>query len=158
MVGVFVSESVEHVQSVLDTVHLDLAQLHGDESANEVQQLHPHAFKAIRPQTASEARSALAAFRNCLLSDESLPQLLLDAYHPERFGGTGLQADLAVARSVAGDCRLLLAGGLGPETVAEAIEAVRPWGVDVSSGVEQSKGIKDHARLQAFAQAVRGTS
>ena len=158
MVGVFVNESLERVQGTLDEAHLDLAQLHGDEPPAAVQKLSPIAFKAVRPQNAGEARAALEAYRTSFLSDEALPQLLVDGHHPERFGGTGLQADLEVARSVAGDCRLLLAGGLGPETVAGAIEAVRPWGVDVSSGLERAKGLKDHARLRAFVQAVRGTS
>jgi phosphoribosylanthranilate isomerase len=158
MVGVFVNEPAERVQGVLDDALLDLAQLHGDEPPATVQQLHPGAFKAIRPQTCREARAALDAYRAAFLSDEALPQLLLDAYHPRRFGGTGLQADLDVAGSVAGDCRLLLAGGLVPETVGDAIKAVRPWGVDVSSGVEQAKGIKDQTRIQAFVRAVRGES
>jgi phosphoribosylanthranilate isomerase len=158
MVGVFVSEPAGRVQGILDEAHLDLAQLHGDEPPATVQQLYPDAFKAIRPQSAAEARAALAAYRTAFLNDEALPQLLVDAYHPDHFGGTGLQADLDVARSVAGECRLLLAGGLAPETVGKAIKVVHPWGVDVSSGVEQAKGIKDHVRLRAFVQAVRGAS
>lgn len=156
MVGVFVNDPADSVKAVLDAAHLDLAQLHGNEPPGEVQQLQPRAFKAIRPQNPNEAEAAMAAYSNTFLSDEDLPQLLLDAYHPERFGGTGIQADLSAARSVANDCRLLLAGGLTPETVGGAIEAVQPWGVDVSSGVEQAKGIKDHARVRAFVQAVRG--
>jgi phosphoribosylanthranilate isomerase len=157
LVGVFVNETTDRVQRMLDAAHLDLAQLHGDEPPDEVQQLWPRAFKAIRPQTHRQAVAALAAYRDTFPQDGSLPQLLLDAYHPQQFGGTGLQADMAVAHSVASDCRLLLAGGLTRETVEGAIRAVRPWGVDVSSGVERSKGIKDHARVRAFVQAVRGT-
>jgi len=156
MVGIFVNESADRVQTVLDAAHLDLAQLHGDEPPDEVRRLHPRAFKAICPQTPNEAKAALLTYGHTFSSNEAQPQLLLDAYHPHRFGGTGLQADLAVARSVASDCRLLLAGGLAPETVGAAIKAVRPWGVDVSSGVEQAKGIKDHARVRAFIQAARG--
>jgi phosphoribosylanthranilate isomerase len=157
-VGVFVDEPAERVQFVLDAAHLDLAQLHGNESLAVVQRLRPRAFKAIRPQTSGEAKASFVAYSDAFPGEKSLPQLLLDAYHPERPGGTGLQVDVVVASSVAADCRLLLAGGLTPETVRAAIEAVRPWGVDVSSGVERVRGIKDHGRIQAFVQAVRGGS
>lgn len=155
-VGVFVNELASQVQGWLDEANLDLAQLHGTESPDEVLRLHPRAFKAIRPQTRDDAQASLAVYRDAFLDDQALPQLLLDAYHPERFGGTGLPVDLTVAQPVAHRCRLLLAGGLTPETVEAAIKAVRPWGVDISSGVERTKGIKDHARIQAFIRAVRG--
>lgn len=155
-VGVFVNEPASQVQECLAAARLDLAQLHGNESPDEVRRLHPRAFKALRPQTRDEARASLAVYRDAFPQDRALPQLLLDAYHPERFGGTGLPVDLTVAQPVADRCRLLLAGGLTPETVGAAIEAVRPWGVDVSSGVERTKGAKDHARIQAFMRAVRG--
>jgi phosphoribosylanthranilate isomerase len=93
--------------------------------------------------------------------DTALPQLLMDAYHPQLPGGTGIRADVGIAHSLAPHLRLMLAGGLTPETVGPTIEQVRPWGVDVSSGVEVSskpevtKGIKDHARVRAFVEAVR---
>jgi phosphoribosylanthranilate isomerase len=155
-VGVFVDEPPALVQSVLDAADLDLAQLHGLEPPAAVQCLRPRAFKAIRPQTSGEAEAALMAYRDNFVEDETLPQLLLDAYHPERLGGTGLQADMAVARSVTTRCRLLLAGGLTPETVRATIDAVQPWGVDVSSGVEREKGVKDHGLVRAFVQTARG--
>jgi phosphoribosylanthranilate isomerase len=155
-VGVFVNEPASQVQSWLDAAELDLVQLHGHESPEEVQRLHPRAFKAIRPQTGDDAQSSFTAYRDTFPGDLALPQLLLDAYHPERFGGTGLQVDLAVAQPVAAQCRLLLAGGLTPDTVGAAIEAVRPWGVDVSSGVERTAGTKDHARIETFIRAARG--
>jgi phosphoribosylanthranilate isomerase len=157
-VGVFVSESVEQVRTVLETVGLDLAQLHGHETPEEVQALQPHAFKAIRPQTREETEAAITAYRDAFSQDETMPQMLVDAYHPDLYGGTGHQADLDMARSMAQQCRLLLAGGLAPDNVGEAIEQVQPWGVDVSSGVEGAKGFKDHARIQAFIDAVRGVS
>ena len=156
-VGVFVDEPVARVQALLDLVGLDLAQLHGNESRDMVRSLVPCAFKAIRPRTYDEAEAAVIAYRDVLSSpkDAALPQLLIDAYHSQQFGGTGISADLVVARSVARQVRLLLAGGLTPETVTTAIEQVRPWGVDVSSGVEAAKGIKDHARVRAFIRAAR---
>ena len=155
-VGVFVNEPLSQVRHWLDAANLDLAQLHGNESPAEVQRLLPRAFKAIRPQTRDDAQASMAAYRDAFPHDQALPQLLLDAYHPERFGGTGLPVDLTVAQPIAHRCRMLLAGGLTPETVGAAIKAVQPWGVDVSSGVERTKGTKDHARMQAFIRAVRG--
>jgi phosphoribosylanthranilate isomerase len=164
-VGVFVDEPPDSVRRTLDLAGLDLAQLHGDESPGQVQALRPRAFKAIRPRTAGEALAAVAAYCQDAPGDDAppayapaayAPQLLLDAYHPQQLGGTGLAADVAVAQSIAGRCRLMLAGGLTPETVAAAIEAVRPWGVDVSSGVERTRGRKNHERVQAFIRAARG--
>ena len=157
-VGVFVNESVERVRSVLDAAGLDLAQLHGDEPPDTVRHLQPHAFKAIRPQSRDDAQASAAAYCDIVAADERLPQLLLDAYHPERYGGTGLQTDWDLARAIAPTCRLLLAGGLAPENVADAVAEVRPWGVDVSSGVEREKGVKDHSRVWAFVQAARGAA
>jgi phosphoribosylanthranilate isomerase len=154
-VGVFVDESVERVQAVFEMASLDLAQLHGSESPAQVQRLYPRAFKALRPPTRDEAEAAVATYAPVVPSDAALPQFLLDAYHPLQFGGTGLQADLELAAALARRFRLLLAGGLKPETVGTAIERVRPWGVDVSSGVERAKGVKDHGRVRAFIEAVR---
>jgi phosphoribosylanthranilate isomerase len=155
-VGVFVDEPIGQVRAVLDAAGLDLAQLHGNESADEMQRLIPRVFKAIRPQAHDDVHAIAAAYCRAMPEDDTLPQLLLDAYHPEEFGGTGIQADLNLARDLARRIRLLLAGGLTSETVGVAIRRVRPWGVDVSSGVERAKGIKDRTRIRTFVQAVRG--
>ena len=157
-VGVFVNETVEQVRMAIRVAGLDLAQLHGDELPEEVVALAPRAFKALRPQTLDEARSALANFHPVFLKDDDLPQLLVDAYHPRAFGGTGTQADLGIAQALSQHTRLLLAGGLAPENVAITIAQVQPWGVDVSSGVEAKKGIKDHDRVRAFMRAVRAAT
>jgi phosphoribosylanthranilate isomerase len=154
-VGVFVDEPLARVRQTIELAGLDLAQLHGSEPASEVRALYPRAFKALRPRTLDEAAAALAAYEGVLPEEDDLPQLLVDGYHPLLPGGTGVQADAAVAAWLASRVRLLLAGGLTPETVAQAIEQVRPWGVDVSSGVEAAKGIKDHAQVRAFVEAVR---
>jgi phosphoribosylanthranilate isomerase len=154
-VGVFVDEPVECVWTVLDYIDLDLVQLHGSEPPNEVWMLHPRAFKAIRPRAHDEAQAAMFAYGDVAPDDAALPQLLVDAYHPQKPGGTGILADMDTARSLAAHLRLMLAGGLTPETVGPAIEYVRPWGVDVSSGLEVAKGIKDHERVRAFIAAVR---
>jgi phosphoribosylanthranilate isomerase len=158
LVGVFVNEPVERVRAALDATGLDLAQLHGDESLQDVQQLYPRAVKAIRPPSLEQATSLAAEYAVAGPLDEGLPQLLVDAYHPQRYGGTGLPVDLEIARALAQGYRLLLAGGLTPDNVGMVVEQVRPWGVDVSSGVEREKGRKDHAKMRAFVDAVRNVS
>jgi phosphoribosylanthranilate isomerase len=154
-VGVFVNEPVERVRAVLDDTGLDLSQLSGDESPSEVRSLIPRAFKGIRPQTLDDARSAVEAYCVPALDISGLPQLLVDGYHPGQFGGTGLRADTTAAQWLASQVRLVLAGGLSPESVRLAVRQIQPWGVDVSSGVERAKGIKDHARVRAFVETVR---
>jgi len=154
-VGVFVNAPVEGVRAAIEAAEFDLAQLHGDEPPEQVAALHPWAFKALRPRTLAEAEEALVRYRSAFLDRHDAPQLLMDAYHPARYGGTGVRAHTEIARAIAPHARLLLAGGLTPETVGEAIRTVRPWGVDVSSGVEVRPGVKDHDRVRAFAQAVR---
>jgi len=154
-VGVFVDASPAEVRQTIAQAHLDMVQLHGSEPPEVVAQFGLRALKAIRPQTVAEAEEALAAYEPTFTQPPERPNLLADAYHPVRAGGTGLRADVTVARVLARRCRLMLAGGLTPENVREAIEAVAPWGVDVSSGVEVRPGVKDHARIRAFVHAVR---
>jgi phosphoribosylanthranilate isomerase len=155
IVGVFVDEPIERVRDILEGAGLDLAQLHGNESPDVVRSLFPRAFKAIRPQDRAQAEAAQVAYRGTAPDDDTIPQLLVDAYHPRRHGGTGRRADLGLASWLARRVRLLLAGGLTPENVAKAVEQVNPWGVDVSSGVERIVRIKDHGRVRAFIGAVR---
>jgi phosphoribosylanthranilate isomerase len=160
-VGVFVDESEAQVRAAFQCARLDLVQLHGSESPAEVGRLSPFAFKAIRPRTLGLAQAVAPPYCQAASVGPGGPQLLVDAYHPELPGGTGLRANLTVARWLARRYRLLLAGGLTPDTVAEAISYVQPWGVDVSSGVERCDGPqrvagrKDHKRIRAFAQAVQ---
>ncbi|MGC9396563.1 MAG: phosphoribosylanthranilate isomerase [Anaerolineae bacterium] len=168
-VGIFVDEPAEAVRAIIATAGLDLAQLHGAETPAAVSALASYAFKALRPQTLAEAQEALAQYFpqrieriqteissvQSAKSVESVPQLLVDAYHPQEKGGTGLVADVEIARWLAERCRLLLAGGLTPENVADAIAQVRPWGVDVSSGVEATKRKKDHTKIRAFIDAIK---
>jgi len=156
MVGVFVDAPGADVAEAAATAGLDLIQLHGAEPPDMVQQL-PHAFKALRSRTLSEAEDAVTTYRSCFGDDPTVPDLLIDAYHPREHGGTGLPADAAAARALARRCRLLLAGGLTPDNVSDAIALIQPWGVDVSSGVERAKGLKDHALVRAFVAAVRAT-
>jgi phosphoribosylanthranilate isomerase len=156
-VGVFVNEPAARVRTVLDEAGLDLAQLHGDEPPEELRVLGPRAFKAIRPASPTEALAQVARYAP-VEEPPGGPDLLVDAYHPASYGGTGLPLDAAVARAAIGRTagrRVLLAGGLTPESVGQVVATLRPWGVDVSSGVECEVGRKDHARVEAFIAAVR---
>ncbi len=151
-VGVFVNAAPAHVRHVLYTAGLTYAQLHGDEGPGEVQAQRGRAYKALRPAALDEALAAVERFAD--VGTEKGPQLLIDAYHPTEYGGTGQRGDWSVAAAMAQRVpRLLLAGGLTPDNVSAAIEAVGPWGVDVSSGVEAAPGRKDHAKLRAFVRA-----
>jgi phosphoribosylanthranilate isomerase len=157
MVGIFVNTPVDQVQAVLDSTGLDYAQLHGDETPQDVAALGGRGFKALRPSSLAAARDQAAAFT--VYPHAAAPQLLVDAYSTQAYGGTGHRADWEIAAALAQIYpRLMLAGGLDPENVAAALAAVRPWGVDVGSGVEVAPGRKDHAKLRAFVAAVRQVS
>ncbi|MEZ4769535.1 MAG: phosphoribosylanthranilate isomerase [Caldilineales bacterium] len=153
LVGVFVNETPAVVAATLDRCGLDLAQLHGEETPDALAALAGRSFKALRPRTADEAERAVARFAP--LAATTGPAILLDAWHPALRGGTGDTGDWQVAAGVAAKYRVLLAGGLSPDNVTEAIRQVRPWGVDVASGVEASPGRKDHSRVREFVAAVR---
>ena len=149
-VGVFVNTLLAEVEDTLAGCDLDLAQLHGDEGADAIRHFQGRAYKAANPRSLAEATTLAGQF---LVG--GAPFLLLDAYHPHLRGGTGHTADWAMAAQIAQAHPILLAGGLTADNVAQAIQAVRPWGVDVSSGIEASKGKKDRHKLQAFIKTVQ---
>ncbi|RME51684.1 MAG: phosphoribosylanthranilate isomerase, partial [Caldilineae bacterium] len=131
-VGVFVNESAARVSELLVLAGLDYAQLHGEETPALFEPLAGRAFKALRPRDEDAALAQALIFAP--LGPPTGPQLLIDAYDTESYGGTGKRADWGVAADLARRVpRLLLAGGLNPENVAKAVQVVRPWGVDVSS-------------------------
>jgi phosphoribosylanthranilate isomerase len=144
LIGVFVNSSVEEVWNILEACSLDLAQLHGDETPEMLKQLAPRAFKAFR----GVPENVEAYTRN------EAPACLIDAAVKGAYGGTGVTADWSTAGELAKRYPLLLAGGLNPDNVTEAIRQVRPWGVDVASGVEANPGSKDAGKMKAFVQAV----
>ena len=153
-VGIFVNATVAEIQAIVAQVRLDFVQLHGNETAEWFAPLGGRAFKAMRPADAETAQTQAAHFAPLGCVDG--PALLIDAYDPQAYGGTGKQADWHVAAALARQYPgLLLAGGLTPENVAAAIDIVRPWGVDVSSGVEAEPGRKDHEKLRRFVAEVR---
>jgi phosphoribosylanthranilate isomerase len=156
LVGVFVNRPPVEVEAILDTCGLDLAQLSGDEPPDDLLVLGLRAFKAIRAVSRSDAAEQARRYR---VTAPDAPALLLDASDTAgSFGGTGQTADWQVAAALAAEMQLMLAGGLKPENVAAAVTAVRPWGVDVASGVESAPGIKDPQKIAAFVANARKSS
>ncbi len=149
-VGVFVNEESERVRALMDESGLALAQLHGDETASYCQNLGRPALKALRLKDRG-GFLALAEFQG----RANVRGVLIDAFSNQAYGGTGQTVDWGLAQEVAQSMPVVLAGGLTPVNVAEAIIRVRPYGVDVSSGVELSPGKKDHNKVKAFIEAAR---
>jgi phosphoribosylanthranilate isomerase len=149
-VGVFVNEEAEKVRALIDECGFALAQLHGDESAHYCQNLGRPALKAIRLKDRG-GFLALAEFHG----RANVRGFLIDAFSDHAYGGTGQTVDWTLAQEVARSAPIILAGGLNPGNVAQAVQMVRPYGVDVSSGVEQSPGKKDPDKVKAFIQAAR---
>src|SRR5512138_3052414 len=152
-VGVFVNEGLASVRSIMDTCGLALAQLHGDEPASYCRELARPAMKALRLKDRGSLL-ALAEYQ----ARGGVRGFVLDTFSELAYGGTGQLTDWNLAAEVAKSTPILLAGGLTPENVMEAVRAVRPYGVDVSSGGESSPGKKDHAKMRAFLEAVRVVS
>jgi phosphoribosylanthranilate isomerase len=145
-VGVFVDATPESVAATAREARLDVIQLHGDEDVSGFLALGWRVIKAVTLGTADDVRAAAA------LPDAVLP--LVDAHDRVRRGGTGQMADWRLAAELAARRRVLLAGGLDAANVARALREVRPWALDVSSGVELSPGVKSAARLEALFEAV----
>jgi phosphoribosylanthranilate isomerase len=168
-IGVFVSPPCETVKQTLTDCGLKAAQIHRvnqDELRDIQHSVYGAAFAAIQPKTVDEALTALPLVnfdsqagdppQRVFRTPMWCPQLLVDAYHTSLPGGTGHRADPAIAQEMIRHVpRLVLAGGLTPDNVADAIRAVRPWAVDVASGTEESPGKKDHGKVRAFIEAVR---
>lgn len=148
VIGVFVNSAALEIHSIMREVDLDQAQLHGDESIDTLRQVK--GFKAIRPQSLEEAEKQAKTY-----ALEGEPALLIDAYRKGEYGGTGQTGDWSLAAKIAQDYAVLLAGGLTPENVADAIRQVQPWGVDVASGVESAPGKKDVAKMRLFIARAR---
>jgi phosphoribosylanthranilate isomerase len=145
-VGVFVNAPMEVVRATLETCGLELAQLHGDETAEMLRGLEGKAFKAFRGIPDAGRVNGFAG--------QGAPAFLVDASVKGLYGGSGVNADWDGAAEVARKYPLLLAGGLTPENVADAVRRVKPWGVDVASGVESAPGKKDPGKMKAFVKAI----
>lgn len=147
VVGLFVNPEAAFVEEVLGQVSLDLLQFHGDESPEFCDQFNRRWLKAVRVQKADDINEAFARFSRA-------SGLLVDAYDPLQYGGTGKCFDWSMIPETR-PLPLILAGGLNSDNVARAVEQVRPWAVDVSGGVEARKGIKDQKRMTEFLKEVQ---
>lgn len=146
-VGLFVNHSAREIDNAVEASGVDYVQLHGDESAVFAKRFGQRCIKALA--LSEEADLNLLATYPC-------GWLLADTPSPGR-GGSGLVGDWTLAaKAAAQHDNLWLAGGLNPDNVAEAIGAVKPFGVDVASGVEDRPGVKSKEKVQAFVKAVRG--
>lgn len=140
-VGVFVDASYEEILAFKQEVGFVCAQLHGDESPELLERLQPHAYKALRvrgPDVLELARRYGGE------------HLMLDAYVRGKAGGTGASFDWEIARELAMERNVTLAGGLSPDNVAHAVARVAPFCVDVASGVESAPAVKDIAKVRRF--------
>lgn len=145
-VGVFVNATPDEVEFATAMGRLDVAQLHGDEDVEKYRHLAVRIIKGIGMAGADDVQRALA------LPADVMP--LLDARDPILHGGTGKQASWTHAAEVARARPTILAGGLNAENIVDAVETVRPWGVDVSSSLEDSPGVKNAKKLAVFFAAV----
>jgi phosphoribosylanthranilate isomerase len=159
LIGVFVNETAVHINQILSDCRLDLAQLSGDEVPSLVADtnspLYGRSYKALQPPSLTIAETEAEWYVPPERASDH-PALLIDTYHPSLRGGTGETGDWAMsaqlARSIPG---LMLAGGLDATNVAAAVRQVRPFAVDVASGVERAPGIKDHAAVRQFIHNAR---
>jgi phosphoribosylanthranilate isomerase len=149
VVGVFVNRELEYVAEVADACSLTMLQLHGDEGPVYCDEIRRRTglkiMKAGRVRDAASLQ-ALNAFRK-------VDYHLVDAHHPDLFGGTGETFDWDLLRARRSKVPLVLSGGLTPDNVHDAVVATHPWAVDSASGTEAAPGVKDHAKVEAFFRA-----
>ena len=156
VVGLFVNATADEIADILQDVHLDILQFHGDESPEQCQQIAKQVgrrwYKAIQVKPDLNLIQCIEQYQHAGAS-----AVLLDAWHPELKGGTGHSFDWSTFPKL--DIPLILAGGLTPENVEDAIKTTHAFAVDVSGGVESAKGIKDQQLIERFMQGVhRGSA
>jgi phosphoribosylanthranilate isomerase len=144
--GVFVDEKAETVEYIIKFCRLTEIQLHGNESKEYLDSISIPSIKAFRVKN-----------ENILDQIESfnIKRFLLDSFHDSKAGGTGKSFEWGIARKASKLGKVILSGGLTPVNIVSALEAVKPYGVDVSSGVESHPGKKDHDKMQQFIKEVR---
>lgn len=153
VVGLFVNASADDICEVLKHVPLDMLQLHGDETPEQCKEIAAITkrrwIKALAMKPDSDIKAIIAPY-----IEAGASAILLDTWHPQLKGGTGQAFDWNSWPQYDPSVALILAGGLTPDNVGEAIAQTQPYAVDVSGGVEQKKGIKDHYLIQQFMQGV----
>lgn len=149
-VGVFVNETTEMILEILRTVSLDVIQLHGEEDAKQIAQVRAKTglpvWKAVRVQSEKEIRAA---------EQLGADYLVLEGYIPGQVGGTGKTADWDLIANAKPQIPFLLAGGLNPENLRNALKKVHPTGIDMASGIE-TDGVKDFDKMKEIVKIVRG--
>jgi phosphoribosylanthranilate isomerase len=148
VVAVVADLSASDMKDVRESTGIEWLQLHGSESNETLREVLPNAFKAVRIGSASDV---------ALVVSFDGDRVLVDAKVSGQLGGTGATFDWTLVRQLSKSRKVVLAGGLTPENVREAIRVVDPWGVDVASGVERDPGIKDPLKVLAFIDAVRAS-
>ena len=149
LVGVFADQDADTINSIAEECALDLIQLSGSEPWEMCELLERPVLKCLKVRQGQPAAEVLARVRGGAL-------LLLDPHVEGSYGGAGVTLDWDVAAEVAREQPVMLAGGLRPDNVAQAVRTVRPWAVDVSSGVE-TEGVKDVSKVRAFIKAAKET-
>ena len=145
-VGVFVNETAEQINKIADRCNLDRVQLHGNESPTFCKKIRRRVIKAIRVKDIQSLKK---------LSDYPVSSFLLDTFSEDQHGGTWRVFDWNLAYPAKRYGPIILAGGLTPNNVRQAIQRIQPYGVDVCSGVESQPGIKDHKMMQTFLKNVK---
>ena len=152
LVGVFARMSSDEVNDIAEAARIDLVQLSGGEDDAFVRAIRRPVFRTIHVREGDDPAD---------ITERIVPGLtagtLLDTAHDAALGGTGVSFDWSIAEDVAARFPVILAGGLTPENVAQAVRTVRPWAVDVSSGVETGR-VKDPEKIRAFIRAAKGAS
>ena len=147
MVGLFVNEQHDLVETIVEQSGVDRIQLHGDELPNACSGFSRPVIKAIRVKDDESLH---------LAEQYQVASFILDAWSPNHYGGTGERFDWTLAEKFCQDHHVILAGGLTPEVVAEAVKSLPLYGVDVSSGVEDAPGIKNHDKMNLFVKNAKG--
>lgn len=145
-VGVFVNQSMEEIAQIREAAGINAAQLHGDEAPEFVSSISFETIKAIRVKDETDLDK---------VAQYSAQAILFDTYSDKQYGGTGKSFDWGILKDFSHTKHIILSGGLNPENVLDAVTIVRPYAVDVSSGVEAQPGKKDHTKIKKFIEAIK---
>ncbi len=144
-VGVFVNQDLDEIKEIIDIAGVSAVQLHGDETPEFCSSVPAKVIKALRVKDNIDTDS---------LAQYPVQAILLDTYSDSEYGGTGKSFDWGILKDIKIEQKIILSGGLSPDNVAQATDAVRPYAVDVNSGVEAGPGKKDHEKLKKFIEAI----